>query len=132
MKRHLGIWDGLPFFMNNYQYGSDDYINSTVLVDINRNIVAFFDRWTTEINVIDNIDYEHKRDKILECLSDDARRVKVIPHSIKTVKLGIVNPSEFRKVTKERGLADDIRKELHKINAEYNKNYFRNLINRNG
>ena len=96
------VWleESMEIFLTHWKYWWDDYKSSTLLLDPSMRIIAFFDRGTRLITVIQSdLDYYDK--VIYECLSNDEWKVKVIPHKIK---------------------------ESIKYIREENKNYFNNLI----
>lgn len=65
----------LEFFLKHWKYWVN-YEDSTVLVDPSMNIIAFYDRGTSNIDVL-STDVDYYNNYICECFNDDFGRVKI-------------------------------------------------------
>jgi len=79
IESKLWIEQSLEWFMQHWKWWKD-YVSSTVLVDPSMSIIAYFDRSSNDIDVIKTGNEWHYP-FLLECLSDDKWRVKVVKHN---------------------------------------------------
>jgi len=137
----------MEYFINHWKYWKD-YNDSTLLIDPSMRIVAFFDRWTRNIDVIQAWE-DWNENKFYECLSNDIGNVKVVEHKFKALYEPLYYKYEIEehreeidkletaikkeadpllKTTYENQI-EFIKKSVSEKVKEYNKNYFVTLIN---
>ncbi len=104
----VSIENAIELYFTHYKYGLD-YTSTTVLVDANYNIIAFYDHGTPNIDVI-MVPLFYKWGIFV------ANWITV--HSTPPKLL-------YYNKQKNRNLPKDIRRENYHLISEYNKNYFK-------
>ena len=137
----------IEWFIIHWKYWKN-WEDSTILLDPGMNIIAFFDRETTNIDVIQT-DIPYNWDKIYECLSDMDGKVKMVPHGIKEnirykpkwywaeIKRNADKIEELKKIVRktrnktkkeeEKKKIDYLKESIMDSVDEYNRDYFTNL-----
>lgn len=124
----VAINGSIELFVRHYKYGYN-YEDSTILVDPSFNIIAFYDRWTSNIDVIQS-ELNHSGWFIVANWKgiEVDWKIKYIPYNreIARRKYWV----ELNRL-KQKWLLEELRKlkeEIIEEIKEYNINYFKNLI----
>ena len=119
LNTNCWINTSLELFLYHYRYWTD-YINSTVLVDVNYNIIAYFNNQTPSIDVI-IADCDHDWSFIIRnwVPLETVKAIKYIPYGISATKKKYYWNTELRMQEKK----EIVQAELEKI-EQYNITYF--------
>lgn len=115
--KEFWLWfdQSLELYLRSYKVGNN-YENSTVLIDFNWNIIAFFDNKTEEIDIY-RTDAEYNWNQIIA-------NWKVIDFPLTPFKQRTINITRKERYKEGTNKVDNEEKEVR----EYNINYFDNLL----
>lgn len=124
-KEKIGVSDWIKLFLQHRKYWHD-YNSSTVLTDPQYNIIAFFDRWTENIDRIE-IDIPFNWGFIISNWKgiETKWNIKYKPYDFEMARKKWKNKVKEFKINKED--AELLWKEMKKELNKYNTQYFNNL-----